>query len=114
MPNIANVSLHNKSVLNKTKETADHTPPENECNCRIRNNCPLKGKCQTKGIVYQATVTNEDNNTKETYVGLTEGTFKTRYRNHTSSFRNEKSKNATELSKHVWSLKESNALHSIG
>ena len=108
MPNVANIiSLHNKSVLNKTKETADHTSPENKCNCRIKNNCLLKGKCQTKGIVYQATVTNEDNNTKETYVGLTEGTFKTRYRNHTSSFRNEKSKNATELSKHVWSLKES-------
>ena len=74
---------------------------------------PNKGKCQVKGIVYQATVTNEDNNEQETYVGLTEGTFKTRYLNHTSSFRNEKRKRATELSKHIWSLKQSNTRHSI-
>ena len=38
--------------------------------------------------------------------GLTEGTFKKRYNNHTSSFRNEKHKHATELSKYVWELKE--------
>ena len=75
--------------------------------------CPLQGKCLTKSIVYQATVKNIDKNTEETYVGLTEGTFKTRYLNHTSSFRNEKTKNATELSKHIWPLKESNARYSI-
>ena len=40
-------------------------------------------------------------------------TFKTRYLNHTSSFRNEKRKRATELSKHIWSLKQSNTRHSI-
>ena len=49
-------------------------------------------KENAKEIVYQATVINKDNNAQETYVGLTEGTFKTRYLNHTSSFRNEKSK----------------------
>ena len=43
----------------------------------------------------------------------TKGTFKTRYLNHTSSFRNEKHKNSTELNKYVWTLKESNVLHSI-
>ena len=98
MPNIKSViACHNKSVLNKLTE--QQTPAVNECNCRQKTTCPLNGKCQTEGIVYQATVTREDNKQQETYVGLSEGTFKTRYLNHTSSFRNKKHTNATELSK---------------
>ena len=53
---------------------------------------------QAVGIVYQATVKREDNGEEKTYVGLTEGTFKTRFNNHTSSFRNQQRKHATELS----------------
>ena len=63
--------------------------------------------------MYQATVTREDNMQKETYVGLTENTFKTRYRNHTLSFRNKKYSNSTELSKYIWDLKDSNVQYSI-
>ena len=55
-------------------------------------------------MVYQATV--ESPMGKETYIGLTAYQFKTRFQNHTSSFRNENKRNATELSKHIWSLKE--------
>ena len=40
------------------------------------------GKCITKELIYQATVTGKDNMKHETYVGLTENTFKTRYSNH--------------------------------
>ena len=101
----------NKRLLNE--DAKHHATQENTCNCRRKNNCPLEGKYQSKEIVDQATVINEDNNTQETYVGLTEGTFKTRYLNHKSSLRNEKSKNATELSKHIWCLKESNTRFSI-
>ena len=112
MPNVKNIIFaHNKRLLNEDAKL--HAIQENTCNCRRKNNCPLEGKCQSKEIVYQATEINEDNNTQETYVGLTERTFMTRYLNHTSSFRNEKSKNATELSKHIWSLKESNTRFSI-
>ena len=39
-------------------------------------------------------------------MGLTEGQFKTRYNNHKASFKNEKTKNSTELSKYIWRLKE--------
>ena len=42
---------------------------------------------------------------KDTYIGMTTF-FKDRYRNHTSSFENEKFKNATTLSQHIWSLNE--------
>ena len=54
-----------------------------------------------------------DNNTSETYMGLTENAFETRYRNHTASFRHTKHRNSTELSKHVWSLKDNNIDYSI-
>ena len=67
-----------------------------------------------KGLVYQATVTREDNSEeKKNYVGLTEGTFKTRYYNHICSFRNPKRRNSTELSKYIWHLKDSNVNYSI-
>ena len=43
---------------------------------------------------------------KHTYIGLCDTSFKLRYRNHTCSFRNERYRNSTELSKYVWSLKD--------
>ena len=91
IPNGKNIiSSHNKRLLNE--DAKHHATPENTCNCRQKNvyNCLLEGKCQSKEIVYQATVINEDNNAQETYIGLTVGTFKTSYLNHASSFRNEK------------------------
>ena len=60
--------------------------------------------CNTRNIIYHAEVTTPQ--TTETYIGLCDTTFKERYRNHTCSFRNERYKNVTELSKHIWSLKE--------
>ena len=81
--------------------------------CCKKESCPLRGKCLTESVVYQATVTRTDNQHKETYVGLTEGAFETIYNNHTSSFRNPKHKHSTELSKYIWQLKESNIEHSI-
>ena len=44
----------------------------------------------------------------EKCVGLTEGTFKRRLYGHRQSFKNSNLKNATELSKHIWHLKENN------
>ena len=51
----------------------------------------------------QDTVTSESKT--ETYVGLTATEFKAMFRNHQVSFNNEKRKNDTELSKHIWQLK---------
>ena len=42
----------------------------------------------------------------QTYVGLTESSFKIRFANHKSSFNNPNKRLSTELSKHVWRLKE--------
>ena len=83
------------------------------CNCRQKNTCPLNGNGHQSSVIYQATVKRNNNNTSETYIGLTENPFKTRYRNHTASFRHTKHRNSTELSKHVWSLKDNNIDYSI-
>ena len=65
-----------------------------------------RGECQ-------ATVTSKDNSTTETYIGLTEDDFKARYRNHTASFQHAKHRKSTELSKHIWTLKNNNIYHLI-
>ena len=57
----------------------------------------------TYNVVYQATVTTET--ATETYVGLATN-FKEQYRNHKTSFRNAQKRNETELSKHIWKLKD--------
>ena len=45
--------------------------------------------------------------------GLAESDFKTRYRNHTASFCHAKHRNSTELSKHIWTLKDNVIEHFI-
>ena len=110
------IDNHNKRILNSSKHTDKSTdnPVDNKlCNCRQKNTCPPKRKCLQSSVMYQATVKRNDNNTSETYIGLTENAFKTRYRNHTASFRHTKHRNSTELSKHVWSLKDNNIDYSI-
>ena len=72
-------------------------------------NCPTDGKCLTRSVVYKA-VTSTDDNTTQTYIGVTAYDFKTRYRNHLKSLRNEKYKQQTELSKHVWNLKRKSSI----
>jgi len=84
---------------------------EKKCNCRNGDNCPLRGDCQARNIVYQATVATDKD--KETYIGLTENTFKTRFTNHKASFKNPKLEKATELSKHIWKLKREKINYSI-
>ncbi len=111
MPNIkSTIDSHNTRKANTNEETIK------ECNCRNKDQCPLDGKCREKGIVYQATVTTnniEGISKKETYVGLTETEFKTRLANHKQSFSKEKLRNATELSKFIWKLKEENIEYKI-
>ena len=103
MPNMKSIiASHNKALL------SDYTPTptqqsSKQCNCRSKDECPLEGKCLQTNVVYQAIITT--NTTTESYVGLATN-FKERYRNHKTSFRHANKRNATELSKHVWKLKD--------
>ena len=92
---------HNKSTLRK------RNVPSKTCNCRQPDNCPMAGHCLKSSVVYQATAAASDNRPVQTYVGLTENFFKTRFANHKSSFRDPNKRLSTELRKHIWHLKDS-------
>ena len=102
MPNLKQkIDGHNKSTLRKTNAV-----PPKACNCRQPAHCPLDGNCLKSAMIYRATVATEDNRPAETNVGLTENSFKTRYSNHKSSFRDPNKRLSTELSKNIWHLKD--------
>ena len=95
MPNVkSTMASHRKSILSKATPAPTH---------QSRVGCPLEGQCLQTNVVYQATVASETST--ESYVGLAIN-FKERYRNHNASFRHTKKRNETELSKHVWTLKD--------
>ena len=107
MPNIKQIITNHNAHISKPPIDPNTTL----CNCRSANTCPLDGKCLTSNIVYKA-----DNNTQTCttfYIGLTEGTFKSRYNNHKKSFNLQKYATDTELSKHIWSLKNTNTHYTI-
>jgi len=108
MPNIKTIiSNHNKSEVIKP----DQGDVNKNCNCRNPETCPMDGNCNEQGIIYQAEISTPTAN--ETYIGQCDTTFKLRYRNHMCSFRNERYKHATELSKFIWSLKDKNVKYTI-
>ena len=98
MPNVASIiTSHNKKILG-------NTTPDAICNCRVKSQCSMDGKCQERSIIYKAVVTSAE--TKKQYIGLTEHSFKQRYSNQQTSFRHQKYEQSTELSKHIWMLKK--------
>ena len=66
------IDKHNKLILNSSKhdETTGNRVDKKSCNCRQKVTCPLNGNCLQSSVIYQATVTRNDNNTTETYIGL--------------------------------------------
>ena len=84
-----------------------HLATERHCNCRNKDNCPLKGNCQISSVVYQATISTATGESYS-YIGLTENEFKKRWYGHSQSFNNPKYRLSTELSKLIWELKENN------
>ena len=91
------INNHNKKVLNNATE--DTT---NGFNCRSKRQCPLDNQCLTPNVIYKASVTCDD--VEKSYIGLTEGPFKTRYLAHKSTFKHRKYEKSTQLSKYIWKL----------
>ena len=101
MPNVKNViDGHNKKIRDESKKNKEQESQEKTCNCR------KPADCLTKSVIYQATVTTEDDGSKETYIGLTKNVFKERFNGHKMAFRHSNKRNNTELSKYVSELKE--------
>ena len=105
------INSHNKKILRKSKMTY-----ERECNCRIKENCPLGGKCLSKNIIYRAKITPEENNKnikEESYVGLTATKFKERLANHKAGEKNREKSKSCKLSQYLWKLKDKNIKYKI-
>ena len=107
MNNVKNIiSGQNKRIINFVNEVNGKT-----YNCRNKSNCPLDNKWLINKIVYKAEIeTNNDTNelSNNVYFGISKTEFKSKYNNHTMSFRNRTHENDTELSKYIWSLKDEN------
>ena len=86
---------NNKKILNETK-----TDEQPKCNCQKKERCPIPDKCLSSCIIYLATVKSNAQNVE--YIGSTADEFKTRYNNHTLSFRASYKKHETALSSYVW------------
>ena len=94
------ISAHNTRILSKPNVQSK------TCNCRNPASCPLQGNCLNECVIYKATATS--NKETRTYIGSTEGPFKTRFYGHTSDFNNEKKRLSTTLSSYIWDNKDSN------
>ena len=90
------ISAHNASILGNSEETSK----ERNCNCRKKDECPLRGQCCKQTVIYKAKLKTADGT--KNYIGCTENEFKTRYNGHQDSFRNENKKSSTTLSALVW------------
>ena len=108
-PNMKKViSSNNRKILTSTEEKLP-------CNCQKNKVCPYNrnGDCRLNCVIYQATVVpDETNKPTETYIGMAKD-FKERYRNHGTSFRLREYETDSELSKHLWRLKDQNTSYKI-
>ena len=102
------IKKHNNRIINYHAHNKHRNEDrKRQCNCRTPTMCPMGGRCQIKGVVYQASVTSiEKPSTTKVYIGCTKTDFKTRFTNHKHSFSNTKLRNATTLSRCVWDLKD--------
>ena len=101
MKNLSSITSSQNNLQLKTK-----TDNNRLCNCRNQESCPLQGKCPTYKSIYQATVKSKED--IQMYIGLSERTFKERYRNHIKDLNNTKYRDSTDLTKHIWKFKEKN------
>ena len=82
------ITTNNRKLLSENINTV---PP---CNCRVKNRCPLNGKCRTRNILDKC-VTSTSMKSDKVYLGTTEGDFKQRFYNHKKSFNNSTYSNDT-------------------
>ena len=97
------ISKHNFGTLLKNKSVVVASTKDN-CNCIESTECPLNNNCLTKSVVSKAEVT-DDTGVIRDYIGMTSNTFKKRFYNHKTSFKDTSYAKSTELSKHIWNLK---------
>ena len=109
LPNVKQSISSNNHRLLQLHRMKESTQDSKLCNYRQKNSCPLDSKGLTKCVVYKATVTETTSCNQETYIGLTENEFKTRFNLHIkSSFTFEYKRTSTTISDNVCKLKNKN------
>ena len=99
MISMSSVIKQNSYKVLSTTENVDRL-----CNCKNKENCSLDGKCLKTCIVYKADlITNKDSHI---YYGASDGEFKSRYNDHTSSFCHRHQEQDTKLSKQIQKLQD--------
>ena len=106
MSNMKNfIQKHNSMIMEDPKPNNNKT-----CRCRQKSDCPLNQNRISECLVYNAVV---NTSTTKNYYGTCEKSFKERYNNHTSSFKNKSRQKSTELSNYIWELKENGENYTI-
>ena len=82
------------------------------CSCPSTKTCPLDKKCLSKNIIYEASVTQNNQQKVNKYTGQCSTDFKARLGTHTQTF-NDETVTQTSLSKFIWRLKKKNINYSI-
>ena len=68
------VNTHNKKIINPPKDNITRT-----CNCIRKHQCPINEKCLTNNVLYKASITpNEENSKTKIYYGVSQTTLKHR------------------------------------
>ena len=105
LPNMgAQIAKQNGKILKQSQGGVNREPPKCNCQKSRKKDCPIPGKCNQEGVVYQATVSNNRGDT-EHYIGLAKQ-FKSRYRKHRDSMTKRDPQNSTTLSSYVWEEKD--------
>ena len=92
------IKQHNSKVLSKTNDNKIR-----KCNCRSKPNCPWNGECLNQCLVYKATSATCSNSLCLLW-NFWSGVQNTVWQ--PCNFRQSECMNETELSKHVWNLKD--------
>ena len=87
------IQKHNSKIMEDPKPTNNKT-----CSCQQKSDCPLNQNFLSECLVYNGVV---NTSTKKNYYGICEKSFKERYNNHMSSFRNKSRQKSTELSNYI-------------
>ena len=99
------ISSTNKKILQPPK------PEERLCSCPKTKICPLDGKCLSKNVIYEATVTQQNNKTNR-YTGICSTDFKARLAAHKHTIK-DGSQNQTSYSKFVRNLEQKKIKHTV-
>ena len=100
------VAKHNAKVMKNSATTAPKSPANCNCQTSKKPECPMPGKCNQNGVVYQATVTS-DGGKSEIYVGLAKN-FKKRWSKHKFTIKDKNAEGGCTMSTYYHQEKDAN------